>query len=487
MLSLLAGCLLTRVNHLYVLPKDLAQADRLLAESLQGLTARQSPQIWIDNEGIDKIVLKNLKVDGYQTEDTSDVWSLVKTFKGQLQGAVLYKLGTHSVNVATSLSGPLRAVAIDESQEEQAKAAGLRILVDTRTMTEQQAWDKYHQMFGKGIVVEQSIDKPGHLRDFAIKHWAFVMDTDDREFRKRVIRESGTHPLVFGWGKSEYDWITDISEAGGTGVAADWCVNLSALESLPVQLPKAIPPASAKNEDGVRYVAFVLSDGDNVQWVTGDFATNPKFYGSPLRGQFPMSWEMSPLLAQFAPRVLKAIYDQAKPTDDFVTGPGLPGYTFPNLHKDREGLAKITAPLLQASNMSIVSFLNQNEGQMTDTFPWLDLKDTTAAIYKDYSPYNRRQGETIWHNGKPCVSYRFLLWEGLTGIDDLVKQIGAMPTEPKRKNASYALINVHAWSFGNSGGPIAAVKQVIDKLPPNTRVVTATQLLDLLVKNHPGD
>ncbi len=87
----------------------------------------------------------------------------------------------------------------------------------------------------------------------------------------------------------------------------------------------------------------------------------------------------------------------------------------------------------------------------------------------------------MWYRGKPCVAYRFLLWEGLQGIDDLVGAIGGMPTEGER----FALVNVHGWSYGSLGGPMEAVRQVVDRVPANTKVVTANQLLDLMRQQGP--
>jgi len=31
--------------------------------------------------------------------------------------------------------------------------------------------------------------------------------------------------------------------------------------------------------------------------------------------------------------------------------------------------------------------------------------------HEDHSPYNAKDGRLFWHDGKPCVSYRYLLWE----------------------------------------------------------------------------
>jgi hypothetical protein len=65
-----------------------------------------------------------------------------------------------------------------------------------------------------------------------------------------------------------------------------------------------------------------------------------------------------------------------------------------------------------------------------------------------------------------------------------------MPAAPRADKASYALVNVHAWSYGSRGGPLEAVRRTIALLPPHTRVVTADQLITLLrtnfAKRHAG-
>ncbi len=469
---------------LYTLERNrLSSADLVTAQCIQGLANREGPRVWLKTNGVQEIVYNDLVARGAEIKVASDVWDLASKFKSQIKGTILYKSHTHGLNIATSLAGPMQGIAIDESQLSLAKSHRYRSLLDVQGLTEPEAFEQFHTLFKKGIVVEQSIDKPGALRDFAVMHSAFVMDTLDRKFRKRVVQYFGPNSLVFGWGPDEYEWITEVSSAGGTGVAADWCVNLSALEKMHPPKLKRPSWAPAKNEDNVRYVAFVLSDGDNLQWQTGGFVTDPHFYGSQLRGSFPFTWEVSPLLARYAPSVLDIIYRTAKPNDDFVTGAGLPGYTYPHVLPNRASAARQTRPFMAISGLRVASILNQNEGSLEEADPWLDLPNVDAVIYKDYSPYHRRRGETRWHNGKPTIAYRNVLWEKLVDVDRLASEISKMPTDPKANPNSYALINVHAWSFGKNGGPMEAVRKLISMLPPNTRVVTASQLVDLIIKN----
>ena len=99
-----------------------------------------------------------------------------------------------------------------------------------------------------------------------------------------------------------------------------------------------------------------------------------------------------------------------------------------------------------------------------------------------------------WHQGKPSVSYRYLLWEqkdrsgGLrpdwlpAGVAEAVER---QASEAEAGSEAYALINVHAWSFRDSGGPMGAIGRTIEALPPRVRVVTATDFFELMAGEAP--
>ncbi len=111
--------------------------------------------------------------------------------------------------------------------------------------------------------------------------------------------------------------------------------------------------------------------------------------------------------------------------------------------------------------------------------------EVLGVIYKDYAPYNAKQGRIFWHEGK------LLRQLSLSALDPLYKNspegvaeaIATLPSSHATDPDSYALINVHAWSFSDTGGPMEAVRRTIDLLPPRTRVVTAEELINLLRQN----
>ena len=469
---------------LWLLTLDkMTSAEQALALTVQGLANRDQARVWIRTPGMSALLLAELQPEGVKIEELTTVWDAVRQFKAKIKGVIIYKSGTESLNVATSLCGLMDGVAIEESLLEEAKAGGLKVLADARGMDSKQAFSRYRSQFRRGMAVEQSVDKPGHLRDYAVAHKAFTYSTTEEAFRTEVAQAFGPDALIFGWGDDEYRFVADTARANATTVPADWLRNLSALEHLPVSKLISPHPAAVATEEGVRYVAFVISDGDNIQWLCGNFPLDTGFWASKWRGQFPMSWEVSPILGEVAPRALHYLYAHATDKDAFVTGAGVPGYTYPYYQPNKETLARQAAGYLRASDLSVISVLNANEGDMKDTIPLLERPEVAGILYKDYAPYNKRKGAIFWHKGKPCLAYKFLLWEGVQSIEEMAQGVAQMPTKPRTDQNSYALIQVHAWSYKNIGGPMEAIHRALAQLPPGTRVVTAPALIALLRAN----
>jgi hypothetical protein len=268
---------------------------------------------------------------------------------------------------------------------------------------------------------------------------------------------------------------------------------------MPATLPERPHAQVGPARKGERIVAFVMSDGDNIQWMGGQFATADGFWANPHRGEFDMTWEMAPLLAEVSPRTLAYFYQtashghglgrgrsrgQGRGIDDFVTGPSGVGYAFHNTLPDRTAFAERTASAMVESDLTIATMLNSSGG-MEQSAELLAQPQVMGVIYKDYSPYNAKGGRIFWHEGKPCVSYRYLLWEPkrANSPQGVAEAIAELPDDPLNDPDSYALINVHAWSFKEMGGPMEAVKQTVDLLPRKTRVVTAAEFFVLLRDN----
>ncbi len=462
-------------------PTPLKPAEQTMLATLQGLANRTNAQIWLRTGGMSEIILQRLVRDGTAPMTRTSVWQLVDEFRPAIAGAVLVDLKSESLNAATSLAGLLNGVVADATLTNELAAAGLPVIADARGLTDAEVLAKHGAGFARGIAVEQVRSKHYHLRDWAVAKRAFTYSTTNASEQIRYVKELGPLTEVFGWGPDERKLVEHVSQGGGAVIPADWSLNLSAMQHLKAAIPDRKQQALPDVKPGERIVCFVMTDGDNVQFMAGGFVTAPGFWANTNRGTFPMTWEMPPILARISPPALAHYFETSTTNDDFVTGPSGFGYYFPNHVPDRAAHAAKTAGMMKQSKLRIASVLNAG-GSMADARELLEHPEVDAVFYKDYAPYNRPRGRVDWHYGKPAIGYRFVLWGNKpenfpAGV---ASAITAMPGDPKSPEDRFALVNVHAWSFRELGGPMGAVAETIRGLPPGTRVVTATHFVELL-------
>lgn len=477
-------------------PDPLSMKMRLLNMTLQGLVSKDKAAILVKQGGLTGWVRAELEQEGTVFHDNASVWTLLNKFIDQIDGIILCGSDLESINAATSLCGPMNAIAVDETLLSQVQSrTGLTVLADVRGLNELAIYNTYKELFGHELVVD--VDKVDFLRDIAVTRNALIFYNVDSATRIQMIDGLTSQATVLGWGSNaEYGWVKDVSQANGAGVPSDWCKNLSTLAKLPVAIPKPPRKYPAPVKEGERIVAFSMSDGDNLQVMSGDFIYNTKFFGHPARGTFPLTWEFPPSMGEFNARGVRCYYNAAgtgENLDCFITGPSGCGYAFPYYMPDRKTFARRTAQAMKKCGITVATLLNENGAAMSNSDVFLDRPEIMGVVYKDWAPYNRRKGEIYWHNGKPSVSYKFLLWgsdvgdpSNLGDWETVSAGIAAMPSSPATNPGSYALINANAWSFGAVGGPVQSIVNTIALLPPDTRIVTVEELI-ILLRNNFGD
>lgn len=480
--------------------RRLDPAEQTLVATLQGLVARGDTEsaeadsvggrevIWRRERGMNAVVLDGLERAGAVVERARSPWELVERFNDHVRGYIVYDLREDSINVATSLCGPMNAVAVDASLVERAKDAGLEQLADVRGQNELEALRQHAGKFSSDVVLVQEERKNSHLRDWGVSENAFCFAGVGGRRRVETIRSLGERPMVYGW-EGELDFVRGVSRAGGMVLPADWSANLSVLARLPVEVPRPPRRYPEPVKPGQRVVAFVMSDGDNIQWMGGGFVSSRGFWASPHRGRFNMSWEVAPMLSEVAPRVMRHFYQTAAggdAADNFVTGPSGAAYVFPSYYPDFAAFAQLTGQLMDQAHLSVATIIN-SDGDMDQSRPLLEQPQVLGVLYKGWD-YDAERGRVWWHEGKPSVSYRYSVREGRgeKSLREIADAIAAQPADPQHDENSYALIDVHAWSYGDIGGPMEAVKRCVDMLPEGTRVVTAEQLV-ILLRNNLGE
>jgi hypothetical protein len=278
----------------------------------------------------------------------------------------------------------------------------------------------------------------------------------------------------------------------------------------------------------VHYVAFLMSDGDNVQWMMGNFlggSQGPSYYESPRRGELPLGWTFPYVeLAQLCPYALEELFERATPQDDFVLYGG--GYFYPDRYGARRQEACLalharrTGEYMRHAGLRTIAFNLQDwdsEGALMayETFarhvPALD-----GILTVQYYPYSGGEGRILWvPNGRggelPVISCRLCIWAQTGRPRDttpagVAAQLNALSPGATWSEDSFSFVMPHAWSrFRDTHGDpsLTAEEEGVDqhaeapgtargvepitwcaeRLAPHVRVVTPQELV-LLARLH---
>ncbi|KRE45313.1 GxGYxYP domain-containing protein [Paenibacillus sp. Soil724D2] len=115
-----------KAKKLYVIRlSDMSETESVMIASLQGILANKSSnQIYIlPDSGNYKLWLDDLVLKyGVKTEFIRDPWKLVKEFKKQFDGYLLWEKGNSSINAATSLAHLKQSILIEKAMSNKPKA-----------------------------------------------------------------------------------------------------------------------------------------------------------------------------------------------------------------------------------------------------------------------------------------------------------------------------------------------------------------------------
>lgn len=506
-------------------------AARVLQQTASGLAANHarktplaSPYVWIE-QGHHSDSSRWLQAWKARTNVAvhavdGGVWALVRELQARhiVSGYVLYRAANPgavysttppsdlSVNLATSLCGPLSAVAIEESQRSQADALGLRQLADARTLTYDALLREHDGQLSLRLVA--SLDPRSPIaRDMAVACDAPVVINCPHGGMPEALRRARPGGFMFGWGlEGEDQCVRDASHAGLEVVASNWSYDLPLLASAHVALvpqtsPAPLPLNANADPPGTRYLAFIESDGDNITWTMGDFGSAKNFFANPARGTLPFGWSMTvSTLGELGPDAWNYYVHAATSNDDFVHI-GLTGYGFlddtPPADITRQ--SALLNPYLERANVhSMIAFTDKHWDSPASKNAYQNIVDhcpTLRAILPlQYMPYAAGQGALLWchRDGKriPILPPRTDIWK----IDDqgdfaappdrvaaILNRWAARP--PKELSDTYAWVIVHAWSdFGNGVVGVSAAKACAAQLSPNIRVVKPSELVERLYR-----
>lgn len=306
--------------------------------------------------------------------------------------------------------------------------------------------------------------------------------------RSSVLNYLEADSPLMGWANGdESSFIGLTSETGRFVVPADHAHNLAPLSGIVegslTQVALAdyvVPPV----ETGVHYVTFVLSDGDNVQWLLGEHASDSqqKWWSNPNRGATGVGYGLPPSMIDLSPAALKWYYENATSNDVFMVGPSGSGYMYPSKYPN----AELDLHLIRLNDymercdlnlVEVIDFGVLDDMALWDKYASLDMLD--GIIYLEYSSHKAHEGKLRWSRGKPIITPRYIVSAG--SEQEVINAINARPRDPSSPD-SYSLVFVHAWSEN-----LDHMKIVSDGLDAAVKVVTPKAMVDLIKRNIQPD
>lgn len=464
---------------------SLTDDQRIFIATLQGLAAKvSSEQIFIEEGGATTVWKDYLRTDyGIEVKDFSSFDDLVKHFIDiiDIKGYVLYdrRKNPRSLTAATSLCGPLNAVAVDKYQERAILSLGITdCIMDVSDKDDKWVYQKYSSTFYNKFSAELSTEINHHLRDYVTLTNCFMFYDGLTPWRTEMLQKIPSGSICLGGGLDEFNMIKDATEQGVPWVGTDMASNLSILSSIydTDGLYQPRNEEEVETENNVHYVCFMLTDGDNVAY---DLWSMYDIFSSPLRGTFPVGYTISPSLYDLAPSVLNWYYKNKSNNDYFMCGPSGIGYTYPTMYPSNE-LDKffIQCDLFASKTglhiCNVIDYGGINNMDLWEQF--LKQPNIDAIFYTGYAePANG--SIKFASNGKPIIEAGDLLWGGLSEEEELINRINSKPTNPKMQEG-YTFIVVHVWSKGFTN-----MKTVVDGFNKNIRVVTPENFVKLIKKN----
>lgn len=544
-----------------------SQDEAFLLQSVAGLAARSAlngsnrEMVWypIGHPAYLRWHEVMLKQTRAREETLPDVWAVVERFRraGIVKGYVLFRKDNFarqvhehgeydpSPNIATVAAARLQGVLVSETLEDEARHRGLPLLVDVRSMTEEEAFERWGSHSSRRAMTMLD-PKLAHCRAEAIAQDTFVTATYGSVTEKALARLEPDSP-VLGWGIGDEWKLTEpISRWAAFQTATNWSVNLSVLST--EQVGETIPLRSVRArkaslwdltwEEGLHYTAFLMTDGDNVQWLMADFQIGHEksWWDSPVRGRFPMGWGTCAVdLLQVCPYAWQNLIRTATPRDDLILMGG--GYYYPDLFgKARNGTAALRLHArrirgyLRATGIRVLH-MNAGTWDSPDAVRAYqvfaeEIPELEGILMVQYAPYTAGQGKIIWVRRKdgsplPVISARYAIWGRSPFPNDgppaeVARRLNAeprffatsatraTPTEARivseETPAGISWVTVHCWSWfreaphdapedaeevdqaqrpdGAKRG-LEPVEWCVRRLAPHVRVVTPTELVRL--------
>jgi hypothetical protein len=410
------GAAYTKVDWVAVQQNN-SSAEMYLFASLKGIVNKTQPRIFsYEGDAFAEGPYTWLQSLGLGYTEHADKWSLITKYRNELSGIIIYDPSQiHTVNLATMLAKSKGALIASPALSTRLTAApyNLPVLLDLRgqftskLQVYQTLYNTYWPAIDHRLLIglNPEVHKAA-LREYATALGAAVIWLDPDVAAESTLLNSFLSSMppgsnVMGWWPEEAPGVQRASQYGIATIASDWCANLTVHSGTSRTVNLKPPPPKPALQNKI-YVAFILSDGDNLQYIEHLMR---KLWNNTDRGSVPMGWTLSPAMLDAMPGALNFYSQTATPNDNLISGPSGYGYAYPNSFPNQNLLNQFVAKTEDYNKRAgfrvitiwntITGGINQNVGQSFATY---------APTLLGLTAQNTGGGLTIYNNSLPGMA-----------------------------------------------------------------------------------
>ena len=416
-------------------------------------------------------------------------------------GYIVYKPGDMSLNIALTLSGITGFLPVAKTDTAKYDALGLveKMNVDDAALTYKWLFNTVSSELSTKGLIHQNYQQSGltnkFLKDYGVCNKFFHVYYDEESaisqtFKKTLHKFLDPNSPILGYTYQEDSDVAFFSQYGQFIVPTDYSSNLTffAAEEFAGQL--FIQPnddSDKKAENGKHYVAFIVSDGDNAQYwqYTAQFAANYMAASGRENDTFPVTWSMTPALADLMPIVLENVYSNTANAYDYFCAPvsGQGYINAGNFEAQNDGAYfedfcdKLNDYMYKADLKVVTVIGGSSQNDLTSVLEgYASCSNVIGGVVYEGSKYfGNVRGGVIWIDGKPFVGPRDSLWETTPAY--IAARINQYSKDPATIDG-YTIVNVHPWSHSYDD-----IRTIVSMLDDSVEVVSIDRLFTMMSEN----
>ncbi|TWI84017.1 GxGYxYP domain-containing protein [Chitinophaga japonensis] len=410
------GTAYTKVDWVAVQQNN-SSAEMYLFASLKGIVNRTQPRIFsYEGDAFAEGQYTWLQSLGLGWSEPADKWDLITKYRSELSGLIVYDPAQiHTVNLATMLARDQHALIAAPTLVSRLTSApyNLPVLLDLRgqfsskLQVYQTLYNTYWPNLDHRLLIGLNPDiHKAALREYATALGAAVIWLDPEVPAESTLLNNFLSSMpaganYMGWWPEEAPGVQRASTYGIATIASDWATNLTVHSGMPRTVNvKPMPPKPALLNK--LYVAFILSDGDNLQYVEHLMR---KLWNNPDRGSVPIGWTLSPAMLDAMPGALNYYWQSSTDNDNLISGPSGYGYAYPNSWPSQSSLNQFVAKTEdynQRAGFRVITIWNTITGGINQNVGETFASHAPSTL--GLTAQNTGGGLTIYNNSLPGMA-----------------------------------------------------------------------------------